>query len=170
MKIEKLLKGTEDVIYGQNIEVNGIKLKKYIPYAEKVGIANRIFSELYEDGIYDYVNGKMFVPVFVFRYGAENIEFAENDGELDIDGIYDYLLVSETIGNLYFNKEVKEVEEIIAGLINMQYRLEDNKGSLAILIEEISKFTPEYIEELRGQVDKLIKDENTNKIISHNFK
>lgn len=156
MKIEKLLKETESIIYGGNYEVNGVTLKRYLPYAQKVGLATRLVKLLLENEVYDGVNGKMFVPVFLFKESVTNLEFPKNLEEIDVDGVYDYLCISETLENGFFQRELNELNSIVNELVKIEYRKKDIINPLDKLIEEASGKTLEEIEKMQQEAKDLL--------------
>lgn len=170
MKIEKLLSIVEDAVYGQYEEVSGVRIKKYLPFVEKVGLAKTLFQVLSEDGVYDSVNGHMFVPVFLFKKIAMDLDFPENDEDIDVDGVYDYLEVSGTLDNKVFSSELTEMKEIIAEFKEISYKTQEKEDSLSSIMKQMSNMNPEHIDALNSKVQDMMKDDNVRNMVNFSNK
>jgi hypothetical protein len=171
--INDLIKGDliELEVYGKKVEIPslGFSLKSYMSIEEKVGLAHRLLSVLFdpEKSIYDSVNAKFLIPVFFLEAYCEDIQFPDNMEDMDATGVYDYLLAS---GSMYeinelLGHELAELKSVIDEIVKMEYRKHDSKNPMADFLGDISTKNPEDLEKMTNQIGELMKDENVQNMI-----
>lgn len=171
MNINKLIKNTDDLIYGKKVEIPslGIELSLYKSIESKFGLAQRLMSVLYdqEKGVYDGVNAKMFIPVFFLEAYSDDLQFPEDMEELDVAGLYDMLSESGALQeiNKILGHELSELKSIINEIVKLEYRKHDAKNPLEDFLGDISQKNPEDIEKMTSQIKELMKDENVQNMV-----
>jgi len=173
MNINELIKGDliENEVYGKKIEIPslGFSLKTYMSIEEKVGLAHRLLSVLFdpEKSLYDSVNAKFLIPVFFVEAYCQDIEFPKDMENLDATGVYDYLSASGSLCeiNKLLGHELIELKSIISELVKMEYRKHDSKNPMEDFLGDISTKNPEDLEKMTEQMSELMKDQNVKDMI-----
>jgi hypothetical protein len=170
MNINEFVKNFEDVIYGgELIEIASlsIRVKRYIPIEQKIGLANRLFNMLYSDGIFDYINGTFLMPIMILKEYCDELEFPKNIEDLDATGFYDTLCVSGAMDeiNLKLGKEILEIKELVEKFVLINNTKEQMKNPLMDLLGDAMSKTPEDIEAMRKQANELMADENIKNML-----
>lgn len=140
-------------------------VKKYIPYAQKVGIGLRVLSVNYTDQ-FDYINGRIHL-VYEFLMAYSDLEFETKDDDIDVDGLYDFVKSSGCLSEIEnkIGSEWEEVNEILLSLVKMKDREIDVQNPMEEFLSEAIKKTPEELEEMENQANRLMENDNIKDMV-----
>lgn len=147
MKITELRKKNEA------FEMNGYKIKKYIPFQEKLELVDMVLQESDYEGIFEYGLQKMLTELYMVFYYTD-IEFSIEDKTVNRSETYDVLKTSGILDEI-LDTIPKEEYILITQMVRTDTRRKENtRQSLGGIISAVINDLPKQAEAVGKIIDE----------------